>query len=216
MKKVAKVLAKILVLTFAYLIFFALISALLIPPIAANNSSNDGPKLLGALLIVSFVNTLVISFVIIRSQVVGWRLVGFVFVVFFGIATVMSQMETAIFVSGLPPGMLPRIVLSGLFIALIFSAVAVFVWRKNKTTVVLSRSGLSLSPKQWLLRLTVIGCSYVIIYFAFGYYLAWKNPAVLAYYNGTDPGDFFSQIKSVFLATPWLPVFQFAVEFCGP
>jgi len=56
----------------------------------------------------------------------------------------------------------------------------------------------------------VIALCYVVIYFTFGYFLAWKNPAVRAYYHGTDPGGFLTQIKSVVVETPWLVALQFA------
>jgi hypothetical protein len=49
---------------------------------------------------------------------------------------------------------------------------------------------------------------YVIIYFTFGYYVAWKNPAVAAYYGGSDPGSYFAQLRNVVRDTPWLPILQ--------
>lgn len=47
-----------------------------------------------------------------------------------------------------------------------------------------------------------------MLYFTFGYFVAWRNPAVQAYYGGSDPGTFLLQIGIVLRETPWLPLFQ--------
>jgi hypothetical protein len=46
------------------------------------------------------------------------------------------------------------------------------------------------------------------LYFGFGYYVAWKNPAVLSFYQGADPGSFFAQMQHVITQTPTLIPFQ--------
>jgi hypothetical protein len=48
----------------------------------------------------------------------------------------------------------------------------------------------------------------MILYSTFGYFIAWKNPAVQAYYGGIDEGSFFAHMKVVFTITPWLEPFQ--------
>jgi hypothetical protein len=50
----------------------------------------------------------------------------------------------------------------------------------------------------------LIVIAYLVIYFTFGYFIAWKSPAVRAYYGGTDPGSLLAQIKSVLRDTPLL------------
>jgi hypothetical protein len=54
----------------------------------------------------------------------------------------------------------------------------------------------------------VIVAAYVVIYFTFGYYIAWKNAAVRVYYGGSDPGSFLAQMSSVLRDTPWLMPLQ--------
>ena len=61
---------------------------------------------------------------------------------------------------------------------------------------------------QWVWKLAGIAITYVILYFTFGYYVAWRNPAVASYYGGTDPGTFFGQMRNVLRDTAWLPAFQ--------
>jgi hypothetical protein len=64
-------------------------------------------------------------------------------------------------------------------------------------------------PKsEWVWKLTVIALAYLILYFTFGYFIAWRNPAVPEYYGGGDPGSFFAQMGTVLRDTPWLIPFQ--------
>ena len=64
-------------------------------------------------------------------------------------------------------------------------------------------------PAQWAWKLVVIGIVYVGLYFAAGYYIAWQNPALRAFYGGTDPGNFISMMVLNFQQSPLLIPFQF-------
>jgi hypothetical protein len=199
------------ILACLYFISFAVISSALIPASTHDSSVYSEANVLFSLLALALLNSVVFGYLVLRSRLAGWKLALNLFVIFFGASTFMPQMETAVFITQLPPGMLPRIVISGLVHALIFCLLAVLVLGKGKDSGANHKvSRLQMPARQWLLRLTIIAVAYVIIYLTFGYFLAWRNSAVLAYYRGTDPGNFFSQVKSVLQATPWLPPFQFA------
>jgi hypothetical protein len=58
----------------------------------------------------------------------------------------------------------------------------------------------------WKLPLAAV--AYVFVYFLFGYYVAWRSPAVRAYYGGTDPGTFWEQFRGVLRDSLWLPLAQ--------
>jgi hypothetical protein len=55
---------------------------------------------------------------------------------------------------------------------------------------------------QWVLKLGAIILLYELLHFGFGYYVAWKNPAVLAFYQGTDPGSFLAEMRNVISEMP--------------
>jgi hypothetical protein len=135
--------------------------------------------------------------------------------VFFGVQTVMPQSESWLFqaTSGmaahLPSEMIPRIVLAGLVHACLWIPLAVWILGRGKSGGVddpgppASRiAGL----ESW--KLPVAAIVYVFVYFLFGYYIAWRSPAVRAYYGGTDPGSFWVQFLGVLRDTPWLPLAQ--------
>ena len=58
------------------------------------------------------------------------------------------------------------------------------------------------------MRLTLIVILYVVIYFTFGYFVAWRNEAVVAYYGGNDPGSFITHMRNTFRSEPMLFLLQ--------
>jgi hypothetical protein len=62
---------------------------------------------------------------------------------------------------------------------------------------------------EWVWTLLAIGGAYVILYFVFGYFVAWKVEAVREYYEGTDPGNFFAQMAVIWERVPWMFGMQF-------
>jgi hypothetical protein len=162
------------------------------------------------LLAVCFLQVVVLTHLIIRSRWAGWRLVATVFLVFYGVMTFMPQTESAVFLSRLPPGTLPRLFLMGALVAAPFSVLAVLILGKRKAHTVDSEpnSRLLMPASEWAWKLAVIALVYLMLYFTFGYFIAWKNPAVPEYYGGTDPGSFFAQMRTVMRDTPSLIPFQ--------
>jgi hypothetical protein len=160
---------------------------------------------------VSLVETVVLTIVILRSRGWGWKLVGAIFLAFYGLNTVVSQIESLVFLPGqLPPGMIPQLFAMGAILAGIFSPLAVLILGKMKRgpeSPTLS-SRLILPAREWAWKLAVIAVAYVVLYFSFGYFVAWKNPVVQAYYGGTDPGSFFAQMAGIGATTPWLFLLQ--------
>ncbi|HEV7595439.1 MAG TPA: hypothetical protein VGO33_10600 [Gemmatimonadaceae bacterium] len=178
----------------------------------ADNSQTSEPAsaTLLRLVAVCLLQTVVLAYLILRSRWTGWRLTATVFFIFCGVATFMGQIESAVFLTRLPPGVLPRLFLMGALIAVPFSVLSVFILGKSKSVVVdlQPNTRLVMPASEWAWKLGVIAVAYVILYFTFGYFIAWRNPAVREYYGGIDEGGFFGQIGRVLRDTPWLIPFQ--------
>jgi|SRR5687768_3626474 len=164
------------------------------------------------LLVVCALNAAVLAYIILRSRWSGWRLVATVFFVFYGVTTFMGQIESAVFITRLPPGTLPRLFLMGALVAAPFSALAVLLLGKRKASPAGAgpNTRLHMPATEWTWKLAVIALVYVILYFTFGYFIAWRHPEVRAYYNGVDAGGFFAHMATVVRDTPWLIPFQIA------
>lgn len=206
MKATVIIAIRLVVLTVLYFICFAAISAALLPFPSEQPAPVQAGGALAALLAVSLLNTLVLGYVILRSRWAGWKLVLAMFFVSYGVMTVMPQIETAFFVTRLPPGMLPRLFLSGAIIAALFSSLAVLILGKRRSNPTISdrHSRLDMPAGEWVGKISLIVIAYLVIYFTFGYFIAWKNAAVRAYYGGSDPGSFLAQMSSVLRDTPLL------------
>ena len=210
-KKIAFLFLRLVALTILYFICFAMASALLFPSAGAQpDSAGQASVALASLLTVCFLNTLVLTYVILRSHWAGWRLTLTIFFVSYGAMTIMGQIETAVFVTRLPSGMLPRIFLLGGIIAGLFSPISVLILGKRKRDPAGSEtsSRLIMPASEWIWKLGLIAIAYLVLYFTFGYFIAWRNPAVREYYGGTDSGSFVAQMRAMLLETPWLPFFQ--------
>jgi hypothetical protein len=185
---------------------FSFVSAALLRIPSEQSTPTDAGGALVTLLAVSFLNTLVLAYVILHSRWSGWKLVLAIFVVFYGVITVMSQIETAFFITRLPPGLLLRLFLAGAIIAALFSALAVLILGKGRRAGSddQNEARLKMPIGQWIVKLSLIVIAYVVIYFTFGYFIAWQSEAVRSYYGGSDPGSFLAQIRSVIRDTPML------------
>jgi hypothetical protein len=203
---------RLVALTALYFICFAAVSGALLPLPPGQPAPAEAGAALAALLAVSFLNTAVLAYVIIRSRWAGWKLILTIFGVHYGVTTVMSQVETAFFVTRLPPGMLSRLFLAGAIIAALFAPLAVLILgkREPERAVDEDRPRLHMPAGEWVVKLSLIVLAYVVIYFTFGYYIAWKSAAVRAYYGGSDPGSLFAQVSGVVRETPWLLPLQVA------
>jgi hypothetical protein len=155
------------------------------------------------------------GWLIVRARRTGWGLVGLMIAVFFGVQTLMPESESWLFqatsgmASHLPSEMIPRIVLAGLLHAGLWIPLVVLIlgrWKGSAETDGAPPASRAASLLGW--RLAVAALAYVCVYFLFGYYIAWRSPAVRAYYGGTDPGTFWVQFLGVVRDTPWLPLAQ--------
>lgn len=213
-KSIALFTGKVFLLTILLVFFFilgAFLSGLSEPAAGAEPTPSEAGSMMGALLISSLLQAIILSIIILRSREAGWKLTGAVFLAFYGSMAVIPQVESVVYLqSQLPPGMVPKILVMGAIVAALFSLSGVFILGKMRrgraVETAKGRSAISISEWGWKLMLIVI--AYLILYYTFGYYVAWKNPAVQTYYGGSDPGSFLAQLSDIWVSTPWMFPFQ--------
>jgi hypothetical protein len=201
---------RIIALTILYFVCFVVISGALLSVPAEQTTPAQASAALLALLVVSLINTAVLAYITLRSRWAGWKLMLTIFVLFYGVVTVMTQIESAFFITRLPQGMLSRLFLAGAIMAAVFAPLVVLILGKGKSQSKenVYQSRLQMTAGTWAIKLSVIVVAYVLIYFTFGYYIAWRNAAVRSYYGGNDPGSFVAQMTSVLRDTPSLLLLQ--------
>jgi hypothetical protein len=109
--------------------------------------------------------------------------------------------------------MLRGIVLMGLSNALIFSPTLVLALGKARPAREAAESAaprLPRSPWTRAWKLAAAAAIFTSLYYVFGYYVAWQNPALREYYGGTDPGSFLAQMANTLSGTPWMVPLQLA------
>ena len=172
------------------------------------------------LLIVCAVNALIISLIITQTSWRGFPLMLGLTIAFYGVQTFMGQIEAVVFLTPLgetmgagsvPELTMPLDFIFGQFIvgaALaaigVPAAAALFGKAKQGEQPEQDKKQGKFTAGEWILKLIAIMVLYILLYFGFGYYVAWKSPALTAFYQGTDPGSFLAQMKHVATQTPTL------------
>ncbi len=206
---------KIVVLTFLLFVSFSI--AAVLSGVAGVVQTAESTGTMAGTLLMCLLDTLVLSYLILRSRWTGWRLVLTVFFVFYGVKTFMSQIETVVFLKYLvdivPAEMIPKLFVQGAIAAAIFSPLAVLVHGRMKGT------GEGPEPAQgaarpwteWVWKLALIAVIYVVVYISFGAFVfkPLAGEAFQAYYGDLQlPGWIlpFQALRGLMWAALALPV----------
>lgn len=169
------------------------------------------------MLLVCTVNALILAYLALRSRCHGWRLVGALLLAQYGVETLMPQIETVVFNQALQlsTAQIVALFITGFLRALIFAPLAVWLLGKfrndnNDNVVAQPSNRLHLSTRAWATRLTLLAALYTVIYFLFGYFVAWQSPELRQFYSGsTTILPFFTHMAQTLRSDPWLVLIQF-------
>jgi hypothetical protein len=215
---------KTVALAVVMLIVMIVVSAVALPAEMVETAPEDGGNTIPLLFVVTAVDALILGLVITLSRWSGLPLIAGLIFAFYGVQTVVGQIEAVVFLTPLGErwgaGSIPVLTMPldfilsqfiiGAALAVVGIPVAALLFGKAKRGQ--AEPAVKLNPgiggSEWVWKLGAIIVLYEVLYFGFGYYVAWKNPAVLAFYQGTDPGSFFAQMRNVATQTPTLIPFQ--------
>lgn len=141
-------------------------------------------------LIFGVINMLLIIALILSSRWNGWKLALLLGTAYYGAVTFLIQIEAWYFMSNITfdQKLVPRLFIMGLPVAFLYIPLAVLIlgkWTKKNS----AKSAFSLIPpvKQWIWKLSTIAIVYILLYWLAGYYIAWQNADLRAFYG--SPGD---------------------------
>jgi hypothetical protein len=224
-KKALGFVLKTALIAIVMLIAMSVATELVLPAEAMEAASQEqSGNIILLLLIINVVNALLFGLVVTQSRWHGLPLLLGLTFAFYGVQTLIGQIEAIVFLTPLgerfgagsvPTLTMPMDFIASQFIigaaqAIVAAPLAVLLFGKIKADE--ERSVSALFPQfrlpQWLVKLGAVIILYELLYFGFGYFVAWKNPAVTAFYQGTDPGSFLAQMRNVATETPTLIPFQ--------
>lgn len=180
---------------------------------AANSGAATAPAgmAIAAPVLFCLLAAAVLSWLIARSALSGGRLVAAVFLAYFGLGTFMLQIESVVFLPRqLPPGFVDRLFVMGALVALFAAPAAVWIHGRFRAP---AASGprparIPTAPGAWARRLAWLAAVYVALYFLAGYFIAYRNPDVVAYYGDTAAGSFPAALQRIWDRMPWLFALQ--------
>lgn len=141
-------------------------------------------------LFFGIINVLLIIGLILSSRWNGWKLALLMGAAYYGAVTFLTQIEAWYFMSNITfdQKIVPRLFVMGLPVAFVYIPLAVLIlgkWKqKDSVNPTLS---LIFPAKQWIWKLIVIAIIYILLYWSAGYFIAWQNADLRAFYG--SPGD---------------------------
>ncbi len=213
MKAAVLIILRIIVLAIALTVLVALSAPLSSPPdFMRRLTPEQTAQGALALPISSLIVVVVLSYLVSRSRWHGWRLAGALAALYYGLYTFLGQIELLVFpavASQLPEGMVKGQLLGGLIAAVPISLLTVWLLGKARVDPAVSAEKAGATPvSEWAWKFAAGAILYVIVYFTFGYWVAWRTPGLPEFYGGTDAG-FLAQVARQLRDVPWLFVLQF-------
>src|SRR5215470_6746698 len=211
MKAVAAFALRVLVLTLVLTIVFMIASnvagiaqvplpsaqAALIPTTQAQPAAS----LLRPLLAYAFLVSLVIAWIIHSTRWRGVKLIGALVFSFYGLMTFIIQIESIVYLRAkMPPRLIKDLFVMGAVVAFLFLPLAVLIMGKIRGTGQ-PHAARALTLKSQAGRFGILAIVYVVLYYPFGYYVAWQNPELRLYYAGTtELKSFYQMMRSTVTA----------------
>jgi len=167
-------------------------------------------SLLRPLLAYTFLVSLVTAWIIQSSRWRGLKLIAALVFTFYGLMTFISQIESIAYLRAkMPPGLIKNLFVMGAVVAFLFVPLAVLIMGKIRRPEQ-PHAERALTLKSQAARFGILAIVYVVLYYLFGYYVAWQNPELRLYYSGTtELKSFYQMMRSTITGTPWMLPFQF-------
>jgi len=188
-KKILTYALRFMLIFIIVTIFYAIGSGIMVGKLPAAVSEPGLVSDVTGLLIICLVETFTISALILTSRWSGRKLIVFLPLAYYGATAFMMQIETWYFLSDLTvsSNVLLLLFLMRVPLCLIAIPLAILILGKGKSQKdEAANTALIMPVTQWLWKAVVIAVVYVILYWSAGYFIAWQNPELRAFYG--SPG----------------------------
>jgi hypothetical protein len=182
-----------------------------------DSSSEASAGFLLAMAAVCLINSAVIIYLLLRSRWHGIKLIVFVALVHYVVQFFMGGVEAILFQANLkiPIRLVYAQLVSGVISAFLFALISVLIlgrMKPPKETPEAPNIRLIMPKGEFMLKFLVLSLIvYPLLYFLFGYFVAWQFPAVREFYSGsTILPPFFQFIQDLFSTNSALVFWQMA------
>jgi len=178
-------------------------------------SQEGAVRFLLAMIAVSFINTAVVMYPTLRSRWHGIRLIAVIALVVYSVQFFLGGLEAILFRADLkiPIKLVYAQLASGAVFAFLFASVVVAFLGKIKKPITnpeIPNIRLMMPKGEFVLKFFLLSVIfYPLIYFLFGYFVAWQFPGVREFYfDSTTILPFFEHTRTTLTANPVLPFWQ--------
>jgi hypothetical protein len=167
-----------------------------LPPLPAEKV----PAAFLGLFLVALVDSLVVALIVYRSRWHGWKLIVGLGVALFGVMAVMAQIETIYFAPalGIDPSLGLVVLVRNLVTVVVFIPFAVLILGRMRGEGDEAPGEMAKMPAiQWGWKLAAIAVVYLVLYFGFGYIVAWQNPSLREMYGSGSNQAVFNAFQLI-------------------
>ncbi|MGE5326766.1 MAG: hypothetical protein ACM3NO_06985 [Deltaproteobacteria bacterium] len=179
---------------------------------AAPAATSEPANILLLLFVSSLIQAIIVSYLVLEAQWGGWKVTVALFLVFLNMF-LQATVESVVYLSGKVPFQFNyQMPITGLVIAVLFAPFAVLVmggFGKARATPKIEYA--RWTPGEWAGRVAALAVVVLAVYYLCGYYIAWQNPELRQFYQGsTDIKSFWVHMAAVWSGTPWMIPYQAA------
>jgi hypothetical protein len=202
-------------LVLAYVVLFLVGASTLGPVVDAGaTATREEGTALAMTFVVAGIDTALMWAWLSRARDRGLRLWLEAMVVLYGIKTFSSMLEVWYFVRTdiVPVEMLPRLFVMTLPLSIGWTGLAVWLHGRRSTPKPRPEPAID-DPRRatsLALRIALAGAIlYPLLFFTFGYWVAWQNASLRAYYGGPEvPLGALAHLQELFSGDPWVLPFE--------
>jgi hypothetical protein len=163
-------------------------------------------------MIIVAVETVILAALIRTSRWGGWKLALLLSVTYYTVVTVLMQIETWWFLSNITVStdLLPALFIMRLPVSFVVVPLAVWLLGRGRVLADVSPNPALVMPvRQWVWKAALIAAAYVTLYWCAGYFIAWQNPELRAFYGQPGPAlPFWTHTLTTLQTDPGLLPFQ--------
>lgn len=179
---------------------------------AAPAAPPEPANILLLLFVSSLIQAVIVAYLVLEARWSGWKITFALFLVFLN-TFLQAAVESVVYLGGKVPFQFNyQLPITGLVIGALFAPFAVLVmggFSKSRATPKLEYA--RWTPGQWAGRVAALAVVVLAVYYLCGYYIAWQNPQLRQYYQGSmELKSFWVHMAGVWSGTPWMIPYQAA------